>query len=93
VSEEHKNVNFEGRRGRIDGKRGGKSAFIGEDGGNHVRTARVDSLERQRGIQVNCAVLRCYEGVSDLLRISHWGSWVFKDSKGVLGGGNGGKLP
>jgi hypothetical protein len=29
VSEEHENVNFEGRRGGIDGERGGKRAFIG----------------------------------------------------------------
>jgi hypothetical protein len=32
VSEEHETVNFEGRRGRNDGGRGGKGAFIGEDG-------------------------------------------------------------
>ena len=29
MSEEHENVNFEGRRGGINRKRGGKSAFIG----------------------------------------------------------------
>jgi hypothetical protein len=55
---------------RSMGKRWEGGIYRGR-GGDHVRAARVGSFEKQRGIQVNYAVLRCYKAVGDLLRISH----------------------